>query len=41
MASEIQGAQKVIIPNGAHLVNMENPLAFNQAVLSFLGGLNW
>jgi pimeloyl-ACP methyl ester carboxylesterase len=41
MASGIQGAQKVILPNGAHMINMENPKAFNQAVLSFLGGLNW
>jgi pimeloyl-ACP methyl ester carboxylesterase len=41
MASEIQGAQKMILPNGAHMLNMENPRAFNQAVLSFLGVLNW
>lgn len=40
MASEIKGAQKVIIPNSAHMLNMENPQTFNQAVLSFLGGLN-
>lgn len=40
MASEIKGAQKVIVPNSAHLQNMENPQLFNQAVLSFLGGLN-
>jgi pimeloyl-ACP methyl ester carboxylesterase len=37
LASGIQGAQKVILPNSAHLQNMENPQAFNQAVLSFLG----
>ncbi len=40
MASEIKGAQKVILPNSAHLLNMENPQMFNQAVLSFLGGPN-
>jgi pimeloyl-ACP methyl ester carboxylesterase len=40
LASEIKGAQKVIFPNSAHLLNMENPQMFNQAVLSFLGGLN-
>jgi pimeloyl-ACP methyl ester carboxylesterase len=39
MASQIRGAQKVIIPEGAHLLNMEHPQAFNQAVLDFLGGL--
>jgi pimeloyl-ACP methyl ester carboxylesterase len=40
MASEIEGAQKVILPNSAHLPNMENPEMFNQAVLRFLGELN-
>lgn len=40
MASEIQGAQKVLIPNSAHLQNMENPELFNQTVLSFLGTLH-
>jgi pimeloyl-ACP methyl ester carboxylesterase len=39
MANEIKGAQKVIIPNSAHLQNMENPQLFNEAVLSFLDGL--
>jgi len=39
MASEIQGAQKVILPSSAHLPNMENPQLFNQTVLSFMGGL--
>lgn len=39
LASEIMGAQKVIIPNSAHLQNMENPQLFNEAVLSFLDGL--
>lgn len=35
MASAIPGAQKVIIPNAAHLPNMEQPEAFNEAVLAF------
>jgi pimeloyl-ACP methyl ester carboxylesterase len=39
MASEIKGAQKVIIPDSAHLQNMENPDRFNEAVLSFLDAL--
>jgi len=40
MAREIQGAQKAILPNSAHFLNMENPQLFNQAVLNFLGGLH-
>ena len=40
MASKIKGAQKVVIPNGAHVQNMENPQMFNRAVLSFLAGVN-
>ena len=40
MAREIKGAQKVIIPDGAHLQNMENPQIFNEAVLRFLDKLN-
>jgi len=36
MASEIKGAQKVIIPDSAHVQNMENPEMFNEAVLRFL-----
>ncbi|MCI0553510.1 MAG: alpha/beta hydrolase [Anaerolineae bacterium] len=40
MASEIESAQKVMLPNSAHLLNMENPQMFNEAVLSFLGSLN-
>ena len=40
MASEIKGAQKVILPDSAHLPNMENPKMFNPAVLGFLGTVN-
>jgi pimeloyl-ACP methyl ester carboxylesterase len=39
MTVEISGAQKVIIPGGAHVHNMENPSAFNRAVLDFLAGI--
>jgi pimeloyl-ACP methyl ester carboxylesterase len=39
MASEIKGAQKVIIPDSAHVQNMENPEMFNETVLSFLDAL--
>ena len=33
LASNIHGAQKVILPNTAHLPNMEKPEQFNQIVL--------
>lgn len=36
MAAAIPHAEKVIIPNCAHLPNMEQPAEFNQAVLDFL-----
>ena len=32
----IAGAQKVVIPNAAHLANMDQPERFNQVVLDFL-----
>lgn len=38
MASIIPGAQKAIIPECAHLPNMEKPAEFNKTVLDFLGG---
>jgi 3-oxoadipate enol-lactonase len=38
LASKIAGAQKIIIPNTAHLPNMEKPEQFNQIVLEFLQG---
>jgi pimeloyl-ACP methyl ester carboxylesterase len=37
MVSGIKRAKKVIIPDSAHLPNMEQPQAFNQAALNFLG----
>jgi pimeloyl-ACP methyl ester carboxylesterase len=36
MAKAISQAEKVIIPDGAHLPNMEQPALFNQIVLDFL-----
>lgn len=38
LASQIAGAQKIIMPNTAHLPNMEKPEQFNQIVLEFLQG---
>jgi pimeloyl-ACP methyl ester carboxylesterase len=37
MAAEIPGAQKVVIPDAAHVPSMEKPELFNKAVLDFLG----
>ena len=34
---DINGAEKVVIPGTAHMLNMERPEAFNQLVLDFLG----
>jgi len=34
--TQIPGAKKVILPESAHVPNMEKPAEFNQAVLSFL-----
>ena len=39
LASEIGGAQRVVIAGVAHMVNMEKPAEFNQAVLNFLAQL--
>lgn len=36
MAASIANAQSVIIPNAAHLPNMEDPAGFNHVVLNFL-----
>jgi pimeloyl-ACP methyl ester carboxylesterase len=38
METGIANAQKVILPESAHLPNMERPAEFNQAVLKFLRG---
>jgi pimeloyl-ACP methyl ester carboxylesterase len=36
MASKIPGATKVVIPDAGHAANIDQPEAFNQAVLAFL-----
>src|ERR1700716_3365795 len=40
MAAKIPGAKKVVIPGGGHAVNIDQPQAFIDAVLPFLGGLD-
>jgi pimeloyl-ACP methyl ester carboxylesterase len=39
MAAKIPGAAKVVIPNAGHAANIDQPEAFNAAVLGFLAGL--
>jgi pimeloyl-ACP methyl ester carboxylesterase len=39
MAAKIPGAQKAVIPNAGHAVNIDQPQAFIDAVLPFLDGL--
>jgi 3-oxoadipate enol-lactonase len=39
LAAGIAGAQKLVIGGAAHMVNMEQPEAFNKAVLGFLAEL--
>ena len=39
MAATVKDAHKVILPDSAHLPNMERPAEFNQAVLQFLNRL--
>ena len=38
MAAKIPGAQKAVIPNAGHAANIDQPEAFNAAVLGFLAG---
>jgi 3-oxoadipate enol-lactonase len=40
MASKIPGATFVVLPGLGHLPNLENPAAFDAAVLGFLRGLD-
>jgi pimeloyl-ACP methyl ester carboxylesterase len=40
MAEKIKGAKLEIIPNAAHLSNLEQPEVFNMAVRKFLGSLS-
>ncbi len=39
MAAKIPGAKKAVIPNAGHAANIDQPQAFNDAVLGFLAGL--
>jgi pimeloyl-ACP methyl ester carboxylesterase len=39
MAAKIPGATKVVIPAAGHAANIDQPDAFNAAVLEFLGGI--
>ncbi len=38
VAAEAAAAELVVIPGAAHMVNMEQPDAFNETVLAFLAG---
>ena len=38
--SKIKGSQLVVLPNAGHLSNLDQPEAFNKAVLSFLRGVD-
>jgi len=38
-AQGIRNAKKIIFPNAAHLVNIDQPQGFNRAILEFLGKL--
>jgi pimeloyl-ACP methyl ester carboxylesterase len=40
MAAKIPGAEKVVIPSAGHAANIDQPKAFNDAVLSFLDRLD-
>ncbi len=39
MASKIPGCKKAVIPDAGHAANIDQPKAFNEAVLGFIGGL--
>jgi len=41
LATGIPGAREVIIPDAAHLPNMEQPAEFNRIVLDFLAAAGW
>ncbi|MDP9364254.1 MAG: alpha/beta hydrolase, partial [Chloroflexota bacterium] len=40
LAAGIPGARRAVIPNTAHLPNLERPAEFNRLVLEFLAGLD-
>jgi pimeloyl-ACP methyl ester carboxylesterase len=39
MAGKIPGARKIVIPDAGHAANLDQPEAFNRAVIEFLSGL--
>ena len=39
MAAKIPGAEKVVIPDAGHAANIDQPAAFNEAVLDFVDRL--
>ena len=39
MAAKIPGAKKVVVPDAGHAANIDNPEAFNRALMGFLDGL--
>lgn len=39
MANKIPRARKVVIPKAGHAANIDNPVAFNDQLMAFLGGL--
>ena len=39
MAAKIAGSTKVVIPDAGHAANIDQPAAFNEAVLAFLATL--
>jgi len=41
MAAKIPGAQHVVLPDAGHASNLDQPVAFNQAVVDFLDGAGW
>jgi len=40
MHDKIRGSQLAVIPNAAHMSNLENPRFFNQQLLAFLGSVH-
>jgi len=40
MATKIPGAEKVVLPDAGHAANLDQPAAFNRAVLGFLARLD-
>jgi pimeloyl-ACP methyl ester carboxylesterase len=41
MANKIPDATKVVIPEAGHAANIDQPDAFNKAMLDFLAGITW